>query len=167
MIEIHTQIRNLCPKCGESIYIHYVPFGDEDREKSKEHNLFQVVRNKIYGTRKQRSITQMNLYWKACQVLADNTDNKQWNTKEKVDFQCRVAAHFVDPSIVIVRPDGSVQFKYRSIAIKNLGHIEACNYFNQAFGTQVDYWNKIYPDTRIDVDNWIGIVKSHMHNYSS
>ena len=35
--------------------------------------------------------------------------------------------------MIIAKPDGSIAFHYRSIAFKNLKHIEACGYFTEAF----------------------------------
>ena len=139
--EIFAQIHNRCPLCHQGFGLFFLPHTEDDTEKAKEFKLYQVVRNKVYGIKKQRSLKQLNTYWATCKFIADQTDHKQWNTKKKVDFQCRVACHFVDPDIIVVKPDGEVQFMYRSIAFKNLGHIEACNYFERAYGTMVDFWN--------------------------
>ena len=104
-----------------------------DMEKAKEHKPNQIVRLKVYGTEKERSIKQMNTYWACCSEVANNTERKRWNTKNKVDFQLRVELDFRDKEFIAVRPDGEIQFRYLSIAFKNLKHIEACNYFDRAF----------------------------------
>ena len=109
------------------------PHSEEDLEILNEYKENQVVRVKISGVQKPRSLIQMRLYWATCKTVADNTDNKGWNTKDKVDFQCRVKTHFVDPNTVVVKPDGEVVYKYLSIAFKNLPHIMANNYFDRAF----------------------------------
>ena len=109
-----------------------VPFSEEDLDIARGYKPHQVVRIKTTGIKKPRVLTQLKLYWVCCKKTSDNTDNPQWNTKEKVDFQCRVALHFVDPEVVAVKPDGTVVFNYRSIAFANLGHIEACNYISNA-----------------------------------
>jgi len=162
MIEIFTQIRNKCPFCESQIGVFFLPNTEDDRDKAREYKLFQIVKTTIQGFRKQRSLKQLNTYWKACEFIADSAENKQWGTKYKVDFQCRVEAHFVDPSLVVVRPDGSIQFAYRSIAVKNLPHIEACNYFDQAFGVMVDFWNATHHD-KITQDELIEMVKESMN----
>jgi hypothetical protein len=165
MIEIFTQLRDTCPLCNGSFGLFYLPKSDRDREQSKEYKLFQTVRNKVYGVRKQRSLAQLDLYFASCQFVADNTDHKQWNTKEKVDFQCRVAAHFVDPDLVVVKPDGTVLYSYRSIAFASLKHIEACHYFDQAFGAMTDFLNKVawkHIEKKITVDELISKVKESM-----
>ena len=109
------------------------PFGETDLEILREYKPNTILRCKLYGTKKPRSYLQLKLYWSACKLVSENTEDPHWNTKEKVDFQCRVHTHFVDPDCVVVKADKTVAFKYRSISFANLGHIEACNYFDQAF----------------------------------
>lgn len=115
----------------------------------------------VYGVKKERSLKQLGTYWAACGFIAENSDHKQWNEKGKVDFHCRVGTHFVDPDLISVKKDGSVQFSYRSIAFKNLEHIDACNYFLNAYGVMVDFWNTIH-DTHITTDELIEMVKKAM-----
>ena len=133
MKEIFMQIRNSCPICNQGFGLFYLPFGDDDREKSKEFKLFQIVRNQIYGFKKERSLKQLNTYWRACQIVADNNESPGWQTKEQVDFNLRISLHFYDPDLIVAKPDGSIAFSYRSIAFKNLAHCEACGYFSAAF----------------------------------
>ena len=109
------------------------PFGETDYEILREFKPNSILRVKLSGVKKPRSYLQLKLYWSACNLVAENTEDPHWNTKDKVDFQCRVHTHFVDPDCVVVKPDKTVAFKYRSISFANLGHIEACNYFDQAF----------------------------------
>jgi len=161
MKEIFTQTRNKCPICKQSFGLFFLPFGDNDREKSKAYKLFQVVRCLVYGVKKERSLKQLNAYWATCGFVADNTDWPRWNTKDKVDFQCRVGTNFIDPDLIVVKPDGSIHFSYRSIAFKNLEHIEACNYFDRAYGVMVDFWNESKKD-KITVDELVSLVKSSM-----
>ena len=109
------------------------PYSQEDVAVLSNYRQNQVVRVKVYGTTKERSLQQLRLYFACCNKVAENMDDPQWNTKDKVDFSCRVGLHFVDPKVTAVAPDGTVTFKYRSISFKNLKHIEACNYFDRAF----------------------------------
>lgn len=110
-----------------------LPYSAEDEAELSNFIENQTVRVKVYATKKQRSLQQLRLYWACCTKVADNTDDFMWNDKAKTDFQCRVALHFVDPKVTVVRPDGAVQFKYRSISFANLRHIEACHYFSRSF----------------------------------
>ena len=108
-------------------------FSEEDREKWAEYRENQVVKARCVGAKKPRSYKQLKLYWSACGIVAENMEDRKWSTKDSVDFQLRVALDFRDPHKVAVSPSGDVQFFYRSIAFANLGHIEACNYFDRAF----------------------------------
>ena len=139
MKELQTQIRDACPKCQQHFGRFFLPYGDESIEAARDYKPNQIVNNRISGIRKERSLKQLHTYWACCQTTADNTENPQWSTKEKVDFQCRVDAHFVDPNIVVVKPDKTVVFHYLSIAFVNLGHIDACNYFDRAFETMAKF----------------------------
>lgn len=109
------------------------PFSKEDQEKASEFKDNQIVTGKLRGAKKPRSLIQLRLYWAVCQNVANNTEAPGWKIKEQVDFQVRVALHFYDPGLIIAKPDGSIAVSYRSIAFKNLGHCEACNFFDRAF----------------------------------
>jgi hypothetical protein len=120
MIEVALQKKN------KTLY----PYSEEDLEALSEYKENQVIRAKLYGVEKPRSYEQLKLYWQLCKVVSENSD---WPTKDAVDFNIRVALDFRDPSRVAVRPDGQVQFYYRSIAFVNLKHIAACQFFDRAF----------------------------------
>jgi hypothetical protein len=108
-------------------------FSQEDLDDLKTFKPNQVIRAELKGVKKSRSLKQLRQYWVACKTVSDNTERVGWQTKNQVDFQCRVACKFYDPDLIIAMPDGSIAFNYRSISFVNLGHIEACDYFNQAF----------------------------------
>lgn len=124
MIEIAIQIK-------DDYSLH--PFSQEDLDLLKGYKPNQICKAKISGVAKQRSYRQLKAYWSACKKVADNSEKHGWKTKEQVDFQCRVALRFYDPNLIIAKKDGSIAFHYRSIAFKNLKHIEACDYFSQSF----------------------------------
>lgn len=115
------------------------PFSLEDKEALKAYMPNQVLKATIQGVKHPRSYQQLKTYWGCCQVVADNNEKVGWQTKEQVDFQCRVALHFYDPDLVIARPDGSIAFNYRSISFDNLPHIEANNYFDRALQLMADF----------------------------
>ena len=115
------------------------PYSEEDLEILREYKPHQLLKVKLSGVHKPRSYQQLKLYWTACRITSENTEDKNWNTKAKVDFQCRVHTHFADPDCVVVKKDGTVAFKYLSIAFANLSHIMACNYFEQAFSVMARF----------------------------
>ncbi len=161
MIELFSQLRDLCPVCKAKIGPYYLPHTDDDMEKAKGHKLFQIVRMRVFGIKHPRSLAQLNLYFAGCKFIADSSDNRQWNTKNRVDFQCRVGAHLVDPDLVVVKRDGSVHFSYLSIAFKNMAHLTACHYFDQAWGIMTDFWNATKKE-KITSDELVEMVKQSM-----
>ena len=116
-----------------------VPFSIEDQDIIRNFKNNQVLKAKLTGTTKARSYKQLRKYWATCKKTADNTEAPGWKTKEQVDFQCRVALRFYDPDLIIAKPDGSIAFHYRSIAIANLDHIAACGFFDFAFEVMAEH----------------------------
>jgi len=155
MIEITTQLLDRCPLCKQSFGLFFLPYGDEAVEKAKEYKVFQILRSLFYGVTKPRSVAQLNTYWACCTFTAQSADDPKINTKEKVDFMCRVELNFVDPNVIYVKLDGTVVRGYRSIALKNLRHIEACSYVNSAFEIMADILG-------VPVEKMIKNVKANM-----
>ncbi len=114
------------------------PHSIEDQEKIKDLKENQIVKAKITGVRKPRSYKQLKLYWTCCRKVAENTFDDNWNTKLKVDLQCRMRTKFFDDKLTIVAGN-KVIFTPRSISFKNLKHIESCRYFDQAFEIMAKY----------------------------
>jgi len=113
------------------------PFMPEDLEVLKNFKDNQVVRAKLYGTKKERSLTQLGLLHACMRVVSDTTEDEEWNTPEKVKFQIKIRLKFVDltKSVFI---DGVMHFHYRSFAFAELEHMEACGIFEQAFDLMAD-----------------------------
>ena len=128
MKETVLQLRDKCPACGHK-FLHLIEVV-ADIPFLAEFKLFQHLRSKLYGFKKERSYAQLATYWCAVKTVSDNLENV---SKESIDFKCRVALDFRDPTKVAVRPDGSVQFSYRSISFVNLGHMDACDYFSRSW----------------------------------
>lgn len=161
MIEIPLQLRK-CPSCGLS----YHPYGDEAQEQAKAHKENQIVVGRLRGTEKARSIEQLDLFMAGCQLVADNTDDPQWSTKAQVKLQCKAEARLFDPAKIIVTPSGQTIIPYRSLAFRNLKHLEACRFFDIGFEVLAcKYFQKV-PRKReameLMVDEFIRIVKSKM-----
>ena len=159
MIEIATQLRDKCPVCNTSFGNYFIPVYEEDQEATKTYKVFQILKSRFFGVEKPRSVEQMGTYWAACKFTADNLDHvgkfRYWNSKANVDFQLRVSLDFRDTSVVSVHPDGTVAFRYKSIAFPNLRHIMACQYFDRAFELMSHVLG-------MDVKEFINAVKSVM-----
>lgn len=102
----------------------------------------------IVAPEKARSYEQLKLYWKCCQLVADNCDDMNWSTKEKVDEQVKIAARHYEYWIYYENQktgEMALNIKTRSISYAELPHLEACGFFDDAFfimaqklGTTVD-----------------------------
>lgn len=82
----------------------------------------QPVHYKAYrvGKKMEPSLEQHGLLF-ACFTLVLKNNNKPYmQTKEGVKEACKVGIDFRDPGFVMVRPDGGVQFRYRSYSFKDL-----------------------------------------------
>lgn len=108
-------------------------YGEESEETIREYKPNQIIRVKLYGFKKQRSLEQLRLFWKVCTIIAENNNHQSWNNKDKVAFQVKVGTQFIDASKTIVDTKGNVHLHYRSISFKELGHMEACNFFERAY----------------------------------
>ena len=106
------------------------PFSKEDEEIIREYPENQIIKAKLSGVTIPRSYEQLKLYFICCQKVAENTDDPSWNTKENVDFQCRIACRIIDKMLVV---DGIVNVIPGSIGYDKLSHLKACNYFDRAF----------------------------------
>ena len=103
------------------------PFSQEDLDKVKEFKPNQILRGKLWGVKKPRSLIQLRLYWVLCQTVADNLDGV---TKEDVDWKCKKECKLIKRFEV---EKDKVFIEMMSVAIANLPHMEACNYFDRAF----------------------------------
>jgi len=92
----------------------------------------QILTGKLAGVRKPRSIKQLRLYWVACGIVSENNRIGLF-AKEQVDFYIRNRLNFFDTDKTVVMPGGNVIFYPRSIAMHNLEHIEASDYFTRSF----------------------------------
>lgn len=109
------------------------PFSEPDIIIMADYKVNQKLQVKITGTRKERSLDQLGTYWRLCKLLSDNSSKPEFATAQHVDWRLRNALQFYDTSLTYVSKAGQVNFKVRSLSYKNLGHAEACNYFDQSF----------------------------------
>jgi len=164
MIDIVTHIRTECHVC-KTKFKFLMASNDIGQESLKDYKPYQPLRAKITaikGAEKLRSLSQLKLYWATCKFTADNIPEdpkyRYWKNKDSVDFQVRVALDFRDTSTLAVRPDGEVVFQYKSIALANLKHLSACDYFTRAFELMAKVLG-------MDKDKLIEAVQSTMQSY--
>ena len=99
------------------------PFSPEDAKALKNFKPNQILRAKISGIRKERSVEQNAMLHACIALVSDNASDTNWNTPEKVKIQLKHALHFYKATVVL--PNGSIHFELDSFAFKNLSQIDA------------------------------------------
>ena len=117
---------------------HFVPHSPEDKEKASEFKENQIVRMKLYGVQKERSYLQLQMLMAVLGKVAENTENQNWNTKDKAKLSLKVALNYVDDGVLIVDKQGNIHVQYRSFSYKDLRHMEACKLFDRAWPILAD-----------------------------
>ncbi len=112
------------------------PYSKEDQTKIKEYDGKHVIKAKLSGVRNPRSYQQLKMYFACCRAVAENTNNPNFNTANKVDLQLRVLHGWLEDTIII---KDKPQFITKSISFKAMKHLEACNYFDRAFETMAKF----------------------------
>ena len=77
----------------------YYPASDEDREAGLVYKENQILKAKISGTRKLRSLKELHCYWGSCRYIASLNLNEDMNTKDKVNYLTRVKSGFVEDTV--------------------------------------------------------------------
>lgn len=96
----------------------------------------QICTIKEITDKRKRVVEQTNLYFACCKLVADNTDDIYWNTKEKADEQTRLTCGFVEYEIhhYDKKTDQiTVHRKTKSLSFSKLTHMDACGYYSDAF----------------------------------
>jgi hypothetical protein len=132
MKEIFLQLRYLENYNGLAL----IPDSYEDLEALNEYQPNQIIKAKISAIRKQRSYKQLRAYFACCKTVAENTENTNFNSKNKVDLQLRIKLGWIKETILV---NGTIQFIPRSISYKEMKHLEACRYFDRAFETMAKF----------------------------
>lgn len=100
-----------------------IPLSPEDLEEiGKEYKKNQLVTGRFtrVGKADIPSIEQGNTLHACFALVSDNSKNPQHRTKQTTKMACKIGIDFRDMSMVMVRPDGGVQFFYRSFSHKGL-----------------------------------------------
>ena len=91
-------------------------------EMAKNFKYNQPVHFKAYkvGKGMEPSLEQNNTLFACFNLVLENNDNPSMQNIESVKEACKIGIDFRDPNFVVVRPDGQVQFRYRSFSFKSL-----------------------------------------------
>jgi hypothetical protein len=108
-----------------------VPHSQEALDDLRQIPESKVIRAQLTVPRKQRSYQQLKLYWACCRQVADNTEDENWNTPEKVSEQLKL--QLLPPAEYMVTPQGTVHVVTQSIGFHSLGHLDACRFFDRSW----------------------------------
>jgi len=136
----------------------FLPANPQAEEEMKNFPVGELVEMQLKITENYRSLQQLNLYWWACHLVAMNTENRNWDSKEKVSEQIKIACQFIDHWILYENPKTKekwLNIKTKSISFSSLSHAEACKFFDKAFDLMAEIMG-------LDVDTFIEKVKAQI-----
>jgi hypothetical protein len=103
----------------------------EDQQALKAYGVNQIVNAKITGCKRPRSVQQNRYIHAIFRIVADNTDDPDWDTPEKVKRNVKMAIHFYKNEDIIVQGN-KVYFMLRSFNFQELDQAEADIVYNAA-----------------------------------
>uniref|UniRef100_A0A6M3XCB5 Uncharacterized protein n=1 Tax=viral metagenome TaxID=1070528 RepID=A0A6M3XCB5_9ZZZZ len=112
------------------------PFSDEDAELLKEYRPNQIVKSKLYGDVKPRSMIQLAKYWVLCGKLGEMlSEGDTRYSKDDIDFEVKTTVAKEHPALIkrFKMIDGALYIEPISISFANMKHLEATNFFNLAY----------------------------------
>ena len=112
-----------------------IPCSDHDRKQLDSFYENQVVEVSVKGSKKPRSAQQLRLYFACCRTVADNTDDENWNTVEKVHESVKLAIRYVD--FYLVTKSG-VHAKTKSFSFDKIDHPEFTEKMNEGLQVMAD-----------------------------
>ena len=157
-IKIPMQLFNRCPACDHNMGFNCRPSGPEAVERIKEFLLYQVLEVTLTGTKKARSIKQLNLYWACCALVAELlSDHNNILDRNDIDFEIKIRAAKKRPALIrrFKVVGGMVYMEPISTSFDNMKHLEACKYYDVAFSMMGNMVDK-------DVDILISEAKARM-----
>jgi len=140
-----------------------VPQTTEDKETLfSKYKVNQIVKNRVSGSEKERSIPEHNTYRACCKVVADNFSGisddpfaMRYNTPEKVNIQCKIDCRFIDG---FVSTNNSVQAILKSLAFTKTKQAES-----HAFIKNAIHYLAVDVLGLESADKLVEIAKSRMH----
>lgn len=106
------------------------PNSQEDAETARAFHPNQIVRMEVYGTKRLRSIQQNKWIHAIFRKVADNTEDPDWDTPEKVKRNVKLAMRFFKDDVIVAK--NKVYFELRSFAFDEMEQDEADRVYNTA-----------------------------------
>jgi hypothetical protein len=135
-----------------------LPYGDEAQEKSHEFICNQICESKIVGSKKGRSIKQLNLYWKCCDVIAELlSDHENIWDKADIDFEVKIRATKKKPALIkrFKVVSGMTYMEPISTSFANMKNLEACNFYDIALSEMAEM-------VEMTIEDLVALAKSKM-----
>ena len=99
------------------------PVSKEDLESIKGYKPNQILRCRISGAKKPRSVLQNKWIHAIFRLVAQNTEDPDWNTPEKVKRNVKMSMKFFKDDVVV--HNNKVYFELRSFAFDKMEQNEA------------------------------------------
>lgn len=99
------------------------PTSEECKNELRVYRPNQIVRLKVYGTKKSRSVLQNRWIHAIFRLVAANTENPDWDTPEKVKRNVKMKMKFFKDDVVVA--GNKVYFELRSFAFDKMEANEA------------------------------------------
>ena len=92
------------------------------------------IDNLISNYSNGRDTKQHRQFWKLAQNVAENTDDDDWNTAEKVVNQCKIELRFIDSFFFYVNPNKpetqNIQLQFKSISFEECSQVNFDVFFD-------------------------------------
>jgi len=102
----------------------------EDQQALRTYGVNQVVRAQLTGYKHPRSVIQNKYIHAIFRVVADNTNDPDWSTPEKVKRNVKMAMKFFTDDVIV--HGNKVYFELRSFAFDQMEHAEANIRYDEA-----------------------------------
>ena len=123
-----------------------LPYSQEDKEALRDLREGMPIEASLKGSKKYRSLKQMRAFHAACRSIAENSDNPNLNTIEKVKVYVKLHCGFIQEDKLKATPPcphcgEEIEQTYwilKSLSYKDSDHIEVTDFFAKAFPFMAD-----------------------------
>jgi len=96
----------------------------------ENYKLNQPVSVQITGGSSARSVPESNLFHSCCKLVAENTEDDQWNSTDKAKIQCKMLLKFFKEEIWV--DDGGVHFVLDTLRFDKTNQVRSHKFIEQA-----------------------------------
>ena len=110
------------------------PGDKETQERMRSFKPGSLVHVEITGEHQEASLRQYGFYFTLCRLVAENTEDTEWNTKSKVDTRVRLLAGWANTYMVM----GDLYSFPKSLKQKEISAVEFNAFFDQAISIMAE-----------------------------